>query len=58
MGIRGGPHPHERICIGSMLGDVLADSGARLAEYADLEPFQVPTWDDICRRIKAAGELL
>jgi hypothetical protein len=41
MGIRGGPHPHERICIGSMLGDVLADAGARLAEYGDLEPFQV-----------------
>lgn len=41
MGVRGGPHPHETLPIGCLLGDALADAGTDLAEFADLEPFNV-----------------
>lgn len=41
MGVRGGPHPHEPVAIGSLLGDALRDAGTDLAEFEDLEPFAV-----------------
>ena len=41
MGVRGGPHPHETLPIGSLLGDALAGAGTDLAEFADLAPFDV-----------------
>ena len=41
MGVRGGPHPHERVPIGSLLGDVLEAAGTDLSEFIDLEPFEV-----------------
>ena len=41
MGVRGGPHPHERVPINSLLGDALATRGTDLSEFADLEPFEV-----------------
>jgi len=41
MGVRGGPHPHERMPIGSLLGDVLEAAGTDLSEFTDLEPFEV-----------------
>jgi hypothetical protein len=41
MGVRGGPHPHERVAIGSLLGDALRDAETDLDEYEDLAPFQV-----------------
>ena len=41
MGVRGGPHPHEPVAIGSLLGDVLRDSGTTLDGYEDLAPFEV-----------------
>jgi hypothetical protein len=41
MGVRGGPHPHERVPIGSLLGDVLEAAGTDLSEFMDLEPFEV-----------------
>jgi hypothetical protein len=41
MGTRGGEHPHERIAIGSLLADVLGADGTRIAEFTDLEPFEV-----------------
>lgn len=42
MGVRGGAHPHERVAIGSLLGDALDGAGTDLGEYEDLVPFQVP----------------
>ncbi len=41
MGVRGGPHPHEQVPINSLLGDALAAAGTDLAEFADLQPFDV-----------------
>ena len=41
MGVRGGPHPHDRVPIGCLLGDALAVVGTDLAEFADLVPFDV-----------------
>ncbi len=41
MGVRGGGHPHERVPIGSLLGDVLESAGTDLNKFADLEPFEV-----------------
>lgn len=41
MGVRGGPHPHETLPIGCLLGDALAGAGTDLAEFADLAPFEV-----------------
>lgn len=41
MGVRGGPDPHEIVPIGCLLGDTLASAGTDLAEFADLEPFDV-----------------
>jgi predicted nucleotidyltransferase component of viral defense system len=41
MGVRGGHHPHESVAVGSLLGDVLAEAGTGLREFADLEPFEV-----------------
>ncbi|MGH9087474.1 MAG: nucleotidyl transferase AbiEii/AbiGii toxin family protein [Acidimicrobiales bacterium] len=41
MGVRGGPHPHEAVPIGSLLGDVLGGAGTDLAEFEDLAPFEV-----------------
>lgn len=41
MGVRGGPHPHELVPIGCLLGDVLDAAGTDLSEFADLEPFEV-----------------
>ena len=41
MGIRGGPHPHELVPIGCLLGDVLESAGTDLIEFADLAPFEV-----------------
>lgn len=41
MGVRGGPHPHEIIAIGCLLGDALAAAGTDLAEFADLAPFDI-----------------
>ena len=41
IGVRGGPHPHERVPIGSLLGDVLEAAGTDLSEFMDLEPFEV-----------------
>lgn len=41
MGMRGGPHPHEPVAIGSLLGDALRDAGTELHEYEDLAPFEV-----------------
>jgi hypothetical protein len=41
MGVRGGPHPHERMPIGSLLGDVLEAAGTDLRQFVDLEPFEV-----------------
>jgi hypothetical protein len=41
MGVRGGPHPHELVPIGCLLGDVLESAGTDLNGFADLEPFEV-----------------
>ena len=41
MGVRGGPHPHELVPINCLLGDALTAEGTDLAEFADLEPFEV-----------------
>lgn len=41
MGIRGGHHPHEPAAISCLLGDALASEGTDLAEFTDLEPFEV-----------------
>ncbi|MGH3851545.1 MAG: nucleotidyl transferase AbiEii/AbiGii toxin family protein, partial [Pseudonocardiaceae bacterium] len=41
MGIRGGPHPHETLPIGCLLGDALTGAGTDLTEFADLAPFEV-----------------
>jgi hypothetical protein len=41
MGMRGGPHPHEPVAIGSLLGEALHDAGTELHEYEDLAPFEV-----------------
>ena len=41
MGVRGGPHPHAPVPIGSLLGDVLAADGTDLVEFEDLKPFDV-----------------
>jgi predicted nucleotidyltransferase component of viral defense system len=41
MGVRGGPNPHERVPIGSLLGNVLEAAGAHLGQYDDLRPFEV-----------------
>jgi len=40
MGIRGGPHPHEIVPIGSLLGDVLELAGTNLSEFEDLASFE------------------
>lgn len=42
MGVRGGAYPYERIAIGSLLRDALAEAGNDLDEYEDLAPFEVP----------------
>ena len=42
MGVRRGRHPHERVAIGSLLGEALAAAGNDLDEYEDLAPFEVP----------------
>ncbi len=41
MGVRGGPHPHARVPISSLLGDVLEAAGTALGEFEDLTPFEV-----------------
>jgi hypothetical protein len=41
MGVRGGPHPHERVPITCLLGDALNAAGTDLSEFPDLEPFEV-----------------
>jgi hypothetical protein len=41
MGIRGGPNPHERVPIGSLLGDTLEAAGTDLSQSDDLQPFEV-----------------
>jgi len=41
MGVRGGAHPHERVSIGSLLGDALESAGTDLSEFVDLESFEV-----------------
>jgi hypothetical protein len=41
MGVRGGPNPHERVPIGSLLGNVLEAAGSNLGQYDDLRPFEV-----------------
>ncbi len=41
MGVRGGPHPHQVLPIGCLLGDVLVAAGTDLAEFTDLTPFDV-----------------
>ena len=41
MGVRGGPHPHALVPIGSLLGDALEAAGTDLGEFDDLEPFEV-----------------
>jgi hypothetical protein len=40
MGVRGGPHPHEPVVIGSLLGTALEQAGTDLSEYDDLAPFE------------------
>lgn len=42
MGVRGGPNPHERMSIGSLLGSALGAAGENLGPYDDLQPFEVP----------------
>ncbi|MGH9032400.1 MAG: nucleotidyl transferase AbiEii/AbiGii toxin family protein, partial [Acidimicrobiia bacterium] len=42
MGVRGGAHPHERVAIGSLLGDALGTAGTDLGEHDDLAPFEIP----------------
>ena len=41
MGVRGGPHPHALVPIGSLLGDVLEAAGTDLGEFDDLKAFEV-----------------
>jgi hypothetical protein len=41
MGVRGGPNPHERVPIGSLLGNTLEAAGTDLGQYDDLQPFEV-----------------
>jgi hypothetical protein len=41
MGVRGGHHPRESAAVSCLLGDVLAEAGTDLREFADLEPFEV-----------------
>ena len=41
LGVRGGPHPHELVPIGSLLGDALKAAGTDLLEFDDLAPFEV-----------------
>jgi hypothetical protein len=41
MGVRGGPNPHERVPIGSLLGDTLEAAGTELGQYDDLQRFEV-----------------
>ena len=44
MGVRGGPHPHEPVPIGSLLGDILEPPGTYLSEFGDLIPFELPSF--------------
>ena len=41
MGVRGGPNPHERVPIGSLLGNTLEAAGTDLGQYDDLQLFEV-----------------
>jgi Nucleotidyl transferase AbiEii toxin, Type IV TA system len=41
MGVRGGPHPHERVQVGSLLGNALEAAGTNPGDYEDLNPFDV-----------------
>jgi hypothetical protein len=41
MGVRGGTNPHERVPIGSLLGNTLEAAGTDLGQYDDLQPFEV-----------------
>lgn len=41
MGVRGGADPFESVAIGCLLGDALAEAGSDIAEFSDLEPFEV-----------------
>lgn len=41
MGVRGGSHPHAPMLIGSLLGDAIKAAGTELAEFDDLNPFEV-----------------
>jgi hypothetical protein len=41
MGVRGGPHPHEPVAIGSLVGNALRDIGSDLDDHEDLAPFEV-----------------
>ena len=41
MGVRGGHHPHEPVAIASLLGTALEEADTNLAEYEDLQPFEV-----------------
>jgi len=41
LGVRGGPHPHEVVPIGSLLGAALNVAGTDLLEFEDLAPFDV-----------------
>lgn len=43
MGVRGGPHPHQSVTIGCLLGDLLEAAGTDLNEFTDLQPFEVQT---------------
>ena len=38
MGCRGGPHPHEPVAIGSLLGTALGDAGVDVTDFEDLTP--------------------
>lgn len=41
LGVRGGPHPHEVVPIGSLLGWALDAAGTDLLDFEDLAPFDV-----------------
>ncbi len=41
MGVRGGPNPHERVVVSSILGDTLEAAGTNVSEYEDLKPFEI-----------------
>jgi Nucleotidyl transferase AbiEii toxin, Type IV TA system len=41
MGVRGGPNPHERVVVSSLLGGALEAAGTNIGDYEDLRPFEI-----------------